>query len=112
MIKGVFWLIDEELLAFPFDSSYPEGIAKSGDTYNHKKLWKCVQSKGYRYSFDYYPRGRVDINNKGIAVIYMSPHINERYVEIIKHDFGISGNCIVRYDYSEHYHCYLDKDGI
>ena len=72
MIKGIFWLIDEELLAFPFDSSYL----------------------------------------KGIAVIYMSPHISESYVEIIKRDFDISCNCIVRYDYSKHYHCYLDKDGI
>lgn len=39
--NGIFWLIDDEnkLLSYPFGSvnSY-EGIAKSGDTYNHKRL--------------------------------------------------------------------------
>lgn len=32
--KGVFWVIGEELLAFPFDGTYSEGTSKSGDTYN------------------------------------------------------------------------------
>lgn len=36
--KGVFWIIDGRMLAFSFDGTYSEGIAKSGDTYNHKKL--------------------------------------------------------------------------
>lgn len=44
MKQGVFWLIDNKLLAIPFDKSkYPDGIAKSGDTYNHEKLWKYVK---------------------------------------------------------------------
>lgn len=31
MKQGVFWLIDNKLLAIPFDKSkYPDGIAKSG----------------------------------------------------------------------------------
>ena len=40
--NGIFWLLDDEdkLLAYPFGSvdSY-DGIAKSGNTYNHKRLW-------------------------------------------------------------------------
>ncbi len=44
MKQGVFWLIDNKLLAIPFDKSkYPDGIAKSVDTYNHEKLWKYVK---------------------------------------------------------------------
>lgn len=43
MYKVVFWLINGELFVLPFDGSYPEGIAKSGDTYNHKKLWKYIK---------------------------------------------------------------------
>ena len=44
MKQGVFWVIDNNLLAIPFDKSkYLDGIAKSGDTYNHEKLWKYVK---------------------------------------------------------------------
>ena len=44
MKQGVFWIIDNNLLAIPFDKSkYPDGTAKSGDTYNHEKLWKYVK---------------------------------------------------------------------
>lgn len=43
MKQGLFWVIDNNLLAIPFDKSkYSDGIAKSGDTYNHEKLWKYV----------------------------------------------------------------------
>ena len=36
--RGVFWIIDDELLAFPFMENDVNGIAKSGNTYNHKEL--------------------------------------------------------------------------
>lgn len=109
MYKGVFWLIDGELYSFSFDGSITEGIAKSGDTYNHKKLWKHVRSKRTSRPYDYYPRGCVDISNKGQPVVYMSPHIDEIFIESIKRDFDISGGVIIRYDHSEHYKCYLDN---
>lgn len=38
MSRGVFWIVDDELLAFPFMEKFLEGVAKSGNTYNHKKL--------------------------------------------------------------------------
>ncbi len=46
MARGVFWVIDQKLYAFPFDGRYPAGTAKSGKTYNHEKLWGLVRPKG------------------------------------------------------------------
>ena len=40
--RGVFWVVDGELVAFPFDETATQGIAKSGKTYNHKLLWKYI----------------------------------------------------------------------
>lgn len=37
MSRGVFLVIDDTLLAFPFSDDISDGIAKSGVTYNHKK---------------------------------------------------------------------------
>ena len=33
MLRGVFWVVDGELLAFPFRSGAPYGAAKAGNTY-------------------------------------------------------------------------------
>ena len=44
-MRGVFWLIDEELLAVPYDDSSSVGIAKSGNNYNHKLLWCHVNQE-------------------------------------------------------------------
>lgn len=110
--KGVFWLIDNKIYAFPFYDSdvYYSGIAKSGDTYNHKKLWNDIKPKGCNKSYNYYPRGRVDIDNKGRAIIYMNPNISEEdYLDDIKIEFGLRSTPIIHYDYSDHYKCYLDS---
>lgn len=71
--RGVFWVIDGALLAYPFaEGVYAGGAARSGVTYNHKKLWEQLHgSRGKPYN--YYPRGRVDADNRGQPVIYMSP---------------------------------------
>ena len=108
MARGVFWVIDQKLYAFPFDGRYPAGTAKSGKTYNHEKLWGLVRPKGCNKPYDYYPRGRVDYTGKGKPIIYMSPHIAEAYISEIIEAFGLPENPVVRYDYSMHYHCYLD----
>ena len=66
--NGVFWLIDETLIAYPYGSiDSEEGVAKSGNTYNHKQLWKIIKSVGNNKPYNYYPRGRVVINSKGNA---------------------------------------------
>ena len=66
--RGVFRLIDGGLLCFPFGESAEYGIAKSGRTYNHKLLREHVRPAGCRVSFDYYPRGSVEIDAKGRPV--------------------------------------------
>lgn len=101
-------MIDGKLSCFPFDGSITEGIAKSGSTYNHKKLWEHLLPCGNKVRFDYYPRGRVEITSKGKAVIYMSPHIGNEYVSEICKSFEVDNAPIIKYDHSKHYHCYLD----
>ena len=110
MKRGVFWLIDGELKCFPFDGRIIEGIAKSGNTYNHKKLWEHIRPKDCNKPFDYYPRGRVEISAKGKAVVYMSPHIGNEYVTQICEEFELDAKPVIKYDHSEHYQCYLDKE--
>lgn len=108
MSRGVFWIIDGELLAFPFYEDSAVGIAKSGNTYNHKKLWSDIKPRGCNKPYNYYPRGRVDISNKGKAIIYMNPNISEDWISSIRSEFGIAETPVIRYDHSEHYKCYLD----
>ena len=108
--RGVFWIVDDKLLAFPFDGKYQEGISKSGKTYNHKKLWESIRPKGCNKPFDYYPRGRVDYTGKGKPIVYMSPHIDDSYISEIIKAFELTETPIIRYDHSKHYQCYLDKE--
>lgn len=70
--RGVFWFIEDELFAFPFveDDNNIIGISKSGLTYNHKRLWNEIKGK-HNVPYNYYPRGRVDFNNKGKPIIYI-----------------------------------------
>ena len=112
--NGIFWYLDdsEELLSYPFGSvDCPNGIAKSGDTYNHKRFWNELKPNGSRKSYNYYPRGRVDWDSQGRATIYLNPNIDDQsIVNQIKLDFGIrsTDKCRIQYDYSDHYKCHLD----
>lgn len=108
--NGVFWVIDGQLLAFPYGSVDTDlGVAKSGLTYNHKRLWPDIKPKGCNKSYNYYPRGRVDVNNKGVAIIYLNPNIDDDMISDIKIEFGIRGPFRVVQDYSSHYLCHLDE---
>lgn len=106
--RGVFWVIDDELLAFPFIDYDTQGVAKSGNTYNHKKLWSDVKPKGCNKPYNYYPRGRVDFSNKGKPIVYMNPNVPDDLISDIKVEFGLREVPTVRYDNSQHYKCYLD----
>lgn len=106
--RGVFWVVDGELIAFPFTEDSTIGVAKSGVTYNHKLLWDDVKPKGCKKPYNYYPRGRVDFTNKGQPVIYMNPNIDDDYIKDIKIEFGLRSEPVIRYDSSQHYKCYLD----
>lgn len=107
--RGVFWVVDGQLLAFPFQEGDRVGTAKSGKTYNHKKLWETVRPKGCKEPFDYYPRGRVELSKPGVSLLYMSPHVEEDLIPEIKAAFGLGSDPIVNYDYSQHYWCHLDE---
>lgn len=108
--RGIFWIIDDELISFPYSSDEMlEGVAKSGNTYNHEKLWPYIKPRGCRHPFNYYPRGRVDIDNKGRSIIYMNPNISDKYISQIKVEFGLRDDPKVMYDHSDHYKCYLDR---
>lgn len=110
--SGVFWVItenldvsDHKLLLFEIPCD-PDGNhlgkhtielnAKSGGTYNHKKLWETEVKnnpthKPYnKKAYNYYPRGRVEISNNR-ATIYLNPHINKtRIVNEIKLKCGLN----------------------
>lgn len=85
------------------------GPAKSGENYNHRLLWNHVRPKGCNKEFDYYPRGRVEIDKRGRAVIFMSPYIEQAYVPQIMDALGITELSRVHYDGSQHYKCHFDK---
>lgn len=108
MKKGVFWLIDGSLLAVPYDEKSTIGIAKSGDNYNHRLLWDYVKPRRCNKSFDYYPRGRVEISNKGKPIVYMNPSIGKEYIPKIMECFDLEEEPRIHYDGSNHYKSQLD----
>ena len=106
--RGVFWVVDDQLLAFPFYDAYEgNGIAKAGNTFNHKKLWQDVKPAGCSKPYNYYPRGRVDLTAKG-SVIFLNPRITA-FVPDIKVAFGLRDEPRVILDGSDHYKCSLDE---
>ena len=110
MKNGVFWIIEGKVLAYPFGSvESVEGIAKSGNTYNHKRLWEEIKPAGMNKPYNYYPRGRVVISSRGNPTIYMNPNIENSYVEEMKKIFELTIEPRVVYDNSEHYKCHLDN---
>ena len=104
--RGVFWLIEDKIFAFPFYDNANIGVSKSGVTFNHKRLWNDMKLSNIPYN--YYPRGRVDFDNKGRPIIYMNPNIGEEYISDIQKEFGLRTTPKIFYDNSEHYKCYLD----
>ena len=107
--KGIFWYTDDGLLAFPYDpNEHTSGLSKNGLTYTHKKLWPYIAGKYKKHPYNYFPRGRVEIDNKGRSVIYMNPNVPESVLPDIRVEFGIRDEEIVKYDNSNHYRCYLD----
>lgn len=107
--KGVFWLLEDGvLLTCPFEEGEVIGLSKSGDNYNHKLLWEHIKPRGCNKPFDYYPRGRVEVSNKGKPIVYMNRNIGEDSINLIIEAFGLNEKPMIHYDGSEHYKCYLD----
>ena len=107
--RGVFWLIDEELLCFPFIENAEYGVAKSGNTYNHKLLWEHIRPKGCNKPYNYYPRGRVEIDAHGCPVVFMSPQIDAEHIPEIMEAFSLPSEPRVIIDGSRHYRSHQDS---
>jgi len=132
LCSGIFWIISDNydlskriLLEFlipcdsggtPKNTHSVELNSKSGNSYNHQKIWESeIKNNWYgKKKYNYYPRGRVEISNNK-AVIYLNPHINRpEIIDEIKNGFGLSDSNIsevrVIADGSKHYQCFLDWD--
>lgn len=107
--RGIFWDIDGKLFAFPYVKNiFDSGLSKSRNTYVHKKLWMETRPKGCHKPYNYYPRGRVEINSKQKPVVYMNPNVDKSLVPEIIIQFGLTQYPRILYDNSQHYKCYLD----
>lgn len=128
LYKGVFWIKDindlyaSSNLMFQIpcnadgdsDLIVSNGASKTGNTYNHERLWKTL-SKELTDSkpFNYYPRGRVEIRN-GVADIFVNPNLfTEEVKKFLISEYHLNpqnGIKKIRFhaDSSEHYKCYLD----
>ena len=109
-IRGVFWQIEDEFVMAKYEEGDTKGLSKSGTNYNHERLWEHVKPKGCNKKFNYYPRGRVEISNKGKPVIYMSPYIDAELVKVVVDAFGISEEPVIHIDGSRHYYCHFDEE--
>ena len=136
LCAGIFWIITDDcdldeymLLSFeiacdvfgnPSGTHTIELNAKSGNTYNHRKIWeneiknKPIHKPYNKMDYNYYPRGRVEIaNNK--ATIFLNPRIFEPLIiNEIEKRFGLTQSVIsekrVIADGSAHYKCWLDGE--
>ena len=125
MKKGLFWCVN-------YDSDKPTLIikaidcdisgkaitnnvqytSKSGRNFNHKIEWNRFSksiTKGKQYN--YYPRGRVEINNSKIS-IFLNPDINKDVVirKIIEEfDLVMIEDIRIISDGSSHYRYYGQK---
>lgn len=135
--KGIFWVvwdIDGDInsgkimaLSIPCDRDgnptieLPTGWgnSKKGNNNTHKKSWKFLVSDATRgirnHAWNYFPRGRLEIDNN-TAVIYVNSNISQdNYQNKILKEFGINGSGMqVKWvvDGSDHYDCHLDNDNI
>lgn len=130
LYRGIFWIPDIDdvqgsglCFKIPCDESgnindsdfeIPRSMSSvGGDNYNHRKVWNTLPKKVTKNKpFDYYPRGRVEINH-GTAVIYYSPYIPQDDLKdwlVDKFGLTVSGIKKIRFiaDHSNHYRCYFD----
>lgn len=128
LFKGIFWIVDPENMnenkkycfMIPTDSegnniSGMELNSKNELTLNHERVWKELPKKlTHNLSFNYYPRGRVEISHEK-AIIYVNPNIcTEEIKQFIIEEFNLySLNDIksvrIVADGSFHYKCHLDN---
>ena len=114
--EGIFWIIDNQLITY----MDPVGFNNNLD---HKKVWTSIKHQYGNVPFDYYPRGRVMVNEirdsdgvlqKYRAFIYIDDCINsEEVIDEIRHRFDLDRtHCEIVYIGSDggitsnHYQCH------
>lgn len=133
ILKGIFWftcLFDEknecdfsgtELIALTVPHNYDgysvralQFNSKKGTSFTHKDTWyQLVQHRRdlRRYSWNYFPRGRVEIKNNK-AHIFVNPNIikYDFYKQRIIEEFHLEDIRVkVFVDNSTHYNCHADN---
>ncbi len=88
--------------------------SKNGTTFTHENTWAELVKRRKdlrRHSWNYFPRGRVEIRNHK-AVIFMNPNILEcpQYKEMIIRKFCLEKiKTKVTIDNSVHYNCHAEN---
>ena len=129
--KGIFWIVEREnlknnepyLFRIPVD---PVGVpcfltpilplnSKHGDNYNHKQTWERYVPAELRRGkpYNYYPRGRVEIKERGKAKIFLNPNIaTDEIIAYIVEKFRLQHREVkVIADGSKHYHYAAKEEG-
>ena len=129
--KGIFWIVDREnlknnepyLFRIPVDpvgipcplTSIPWLNSKRGDHYNQKRTWEEYVPAELRGGkpYNYYPRGRVEIKDKGKTKIFLNPDIaTDEIIAYIVEKFCLQHREVKAIaDGSKHYHC-AEKDKV
>ena len=129
--KGVFWIKDAESIDecsvcikalcdkqgnfIDKPSINPDTLSKNKTNFNHQKVWKTLDKRitGNK-TFNYYPRGRIEIKN-GKAIIYANVSIATEELKSwaisILHltlDNGIK-EVVLKADGSNHYKSYMES---
>lgn len=127
--KGIFWIVNREnlennepfLFRIPVDCAgapcyltpSPRPNSKHGDNYNHMLTWDQYVPEELRRCkpYDWYPRGRVEIKEKGRATIFLNPDIaTDEIIAYVKEKFRLQHREVkVVADGSKHYGYYHDK---
>ena len=126
LYKGVFWIkeledINSSILYYSIkcdangniiQADVPSSVlGKSGNNFNHNKLWDSLsKSITNNKSYDYFPRGRVEIKN-GKSTIFISQYLTgfeDEVVKVIKKRFNLYSKngvnkIVVCADGSNHY---------
>ena len=114
--EGIFWVIDNQLIA------YMDAVGFNSNL-EHSRVWTTIRDQYGNVSFNYYPRGRVMVNEvidkdgvlqKYKAFIYIDDCINDaETVDEIKYRFCLTeNNCDIVYVGSDggvtsnHYKCH------
>ena len=129
LYKGIFWIVNRKYIesnmayciklscdinGIPLNELECEGVSKSGDNYNHKKYWEILDRKlTNNKSYNYYPRGRVEIKNSKVMV-FLNPIINtEEIQDFIIDEYKLNTEEIKKIDFkvdgSNHYKSHLDR---